>query len=136
MKRFFQSNAHIVFFLSPHISLWHKQILSKPKSNFQFMYPCSTLELWKTRIDAVYNYWGFNTTLAVSGRIRDLSDDPRLLEVQYTPFYMNNATILDGKCPPGWNLVGDTCYMYIGAPMTFYEARAFCQVIKLRWCEK
>lgn len=89
---------------------------------------CSTLEPWKTKIDATYNYWGFNTTAAVGGRIRDLSDDPRLLEVNYTPFYMNNATILDVKCPPGWNLVGDTCYIYIGAPMTFYDARAFCQV--------
>lgn len=41
---------------------------------------------------------------------------------------MNNLTILDGgKCPPGWTLVFDTCYMYVGAPMTFYEARDFCR---------
>lgn len=96
----------------------------------------STLEKWKPRINARYNYWGFNTTLAVSGRIRDLSDDPTLLEVDYIPFYMNNQTILDKKCPPGWSFIGDTCYMYIGAPMTFYQARAFCQVgifISQKW---
>ncbi|XP_017774038.1 PREDICTED: protein bark beetle isoform X2 [Nicrophorus vespilloides] len=86
-----------------------------------------TLELWKTKIDASYNYWGVNTTLAVSGRIWDQLDDPRLLEVNYQSYYMNNETILEGKCPPGWALVGDTCYIYIGAPMNFYEARAFCQ---------
>lgn len=41
---------------------------------------------------------------------------------------MNNLTILDGsKCPPGWTLVFDTCYMYVGAPMTFHEAKDFCR---------
>lgn len=86
------------------------------------------MEVWRTKIDAAYNYWGLNTTLAVTGRIRDQMDDERLLEVSYMPFYMNNKTILNGKCPPGWELVGDTCYMFIGAPMTFNEAREFCQV--------
>lgn len=86
------------------------------------------MEVWKTKIDATYNYWGVNTTIAVAGRIRDQYDDPRLLEVNYQHYYMNNETILTGlKCPPGWDLVGDTCYIYIGAPMTFHEARAFCQ---------
>ncbi|XP_048517043.1 protein bark beetle isoform X2 [Dendroctonus ponderosae] len=86
-----------------------------------------TLQLWNTRIDAAYNFWGTNTTLAVRGRIRDQMDDPKLLEVVYEPFYMNNQSILNGKCPPGWELVGETCYMYVGSPMTFWEARAFCQ---------
>lgn len=90
---------------------------------------CSTLQLWDIKIDAAYNYWGFNTTLAVRGRIRDQMDDPRLLEVIYEPFYMNNQSILNNKCPPGWELVGETCYMYVGAPMTYWEAKAFCQVI-------
>ena len=40
---------------------------------------------------------------------------------------MNNITILDGKCPPGWALLQDTCYMYVGAPMSFHEAREFCR---------
>lgn len=41
---------------------------------------------------------------------------------------MNNKSVLSGKCPPGWDLVGDTCYIYVGAPMTFTEAREFCKV--------
>lgn len=57
-----------------------------------------------------------------------MSDDFNLLEVTYVPYYMNNETILNGKCPPGWDLVGDTCYIYVGAPMSFEEARAFCRV--------
>ncbi|KAB0799954.1 hypothetical protein PPYR_07834 [Photinus pyralis] len=86
-----------------------------------------TLEVWKTKIDAAHNYWGVNTTLAVRGRIRDQTDDARLLEVVHSPYYMNNQSILNGKCPPGWDLVGNTCYMFIGAPMSFFEANKFCR---------
>nr|XP_022906031.1 protein bark beetle isoform X1 [Onthophagus taurus] len=100
------------------------EMITVNKSLFEFN---STLELWKTKIDARYNFWGFNTTPAVTGRIKDYSDDARLLEVDYIPFHFNNKSILNGKCPPGWELVGDTCYTYIGAPMNFYEARDFCQ---------
>ncbi|XP_034826785.1 protein bark beetle isoform X2 [Maniola hyperantus] len=85
------------------------------------------LDLWRTRIDAKHNYWSYNESLAVAGRIRDESDNPLLLEVDYRPFYMNNLTILGGgKCPPGWDPVAGTCYMYVGAPMTYEEARLFC----------
>ncbi|CAH1173589.1 unnamed protein product [Phaedon cochleariae] len=100
------------------------EMITVNRSLFEFN---STLQLWNTKIDAANNYWGSNVTLAVRGRIRDQSDDPRLLEVLFEPFYMNNGSILDGKCPPGWALVGETCYMYVGAPMTFWEAKAFCQ---------
>nr|CAD7425800.1 unnamed protein product [Timema monikensis] len=88
-----------------------------------------TQEVWKSRIDAKHNWWGYNETLAVTGRIRDRFDSPELLEVDYQPFYMNNQSILSGKCPPGWIQVGDTCYIYIGAPMTFEDARVFCRSV-------
>lgn len=84
--------------------------------------------MWKTPIDARYNYWGYNETWAVGGRIHDHSDDLRLLQVNYQPYHMANTSLLDDKCPPAWNLVGDTCYIYIGAPMSFYDAREFCIV--------
>ncbi|XP_072396976.1 protein bark beetle isoform X1 [Diabrotica undecimpunctata] len=100
------------------------EMITVNRSLFEFN---STFPLWDVRIDAANNYWGVNTSLAVRGRIKDQSDDPRLLEVIYAPYYMNNQSILDGKCPPGWELVGETCYMYVGAPMTFWEAKAFCQ---------
>ncbi|XP_066905697.1 protein bark beetle [Halyomorpha halys] len=87
----------------------------------------SLFDVWQTPVNAKVNYWGFNTTLSVMGRIKDRSDQPNLLEVEFLPFLMNNASLLDGKCPPAWNLVGDTCYIYVGAPMTFYEAREFCK---------
>lgn len=88
----------------------------------------STIDLWKTKIDATHNYWSYNETLAVGSRIRDRIDNPQLLEVQFLPLQMNNLTILEGgKCPPGWSLLIDTCYMYVGAPMTFQEARDFCR---------
>ncbi|CAH2076021.1 unnamed protein product, partial [Iphiclides podalirius] len=86
------------------------------------------LELWRTRIDAKHNYWSYNESLAVAGRIRDRSDDPLLLEVEYLPYHWSNVSVLQGgKCPPGWTAISGTCYMYIGAPMRYEEARRFCQ---------
>ncbi|VEN48816.1 unnamed protein product [Callosobruchus maculatus] len=99
------------------------EIITVNRSLFEFN---STFSLWDTKIDAANNYWGLNVSLAVRGRIKDQTDDIRLLEVIYEPFYMNNRSILNGKCPPGWDPVGETCYMYVGAPMTFWDAKAFC----------
>ncbi|XP_011303311.1 uncharacterized protein bark isoform X1 [Fopius arisanus] len=85
------------------------------------------LEVWRSHVDARHNWWGYNETTAVAGRIRDRSDSPELLQVDFTPFHMNNESVLSGKCPPAWDLVGDTCYIYIGAPMDFFSARQFCR---------
>ncbi|XP_043483219.1 protein bark beetle isoform X2 [Leptopilina heterotoma] len=85
------------------------------------------LEMWRSHVDARHNWWGYNETVAVAGRIRDRGDSPELLQVDYQPFHMNNQTVLNGKCPPGWDIVGDTCYFYIGAPMDFFSAREFCR---------
>nr|KAF7437889.1 hypothetical protein H0235_000280 [Vespula pensylvanica] len=85
------------------------------------------LEMWRSHVDARYNWWSYNETLAVAGRIRDRGDSSELLQVDYQPFHINNKSVLSGKCPPAWDLVGDTCYIYIGAPMDFYSARDFCR---------
>ncbi|XP_063702920.1 protein bark beetle isoform X2 [Culicoides brevitarsis] len=105
------------------------EIITVNKSIFEVQqYWNSTIDLWKTKIDAAHNYWSYNETLAVGSRIRDRIDDPQLLEVQYLPLQMNNLSILDGgKCPPGWSMLIDTCYMYVGAPMTYQEAKDFCR---------
>lgn len=84
--------------------------------------------MWRSHVDARHNWWGYNETVAVAGRIRDRGDSPELLQVDYQPFHMNNQSVLNGKCPPGWDIVGDTCYFYIGAPMDFFSAREFCRV--------
>ncbi len=34
--------------------------------------------------------------------------------------------MLSGKCQPGWTLLGDTCFMYLGGPMTYRQAVDFC----------
>ncbi|XP_012253572.2 protein bark beetle isoform X3 [Athalia rosae] len=86
------------------------------------------LEMWTSHVDARHNWWGYNETLAVGGRIKDREDSPDLLQVDYQPFHMSNKSVLTGKCPPAWELVGDTCYIYIGAPMDFYSARDFCRL--------
>uniref|UniRef100_A0A1A9WLV8 SRCR domain-containing protein n=1 Tax=Glossina brevipalpis TaxID=37001 RepID=A0A1A9WLV8_9MUSC len=104
-------------------------IFENPENDYEIITVNSsiTIELWRSRIDARHNYWSYNNSISVQSRIKDKSDDPLLLEVQAVPFQMNNQSILDGKCPPGWSLVHDTCFIYVGVPMTFFEAKAFCR---------
>ncbi|XP_069940275.1 protein bark beetle isoform X3 [Cherax quadricarinatus] len=83
-------------------------------------------DVWKTPIDARNNWWGFNTSVAVSGRIHDRTDDETLLRVDYSQWKLNNYSLLHG-CEPGYTRVGDACYLYVGAPVTHEEAKAFCK---------
>ncbi|XP_050714917.1 protein bark beetle-like isoform X5 [Eriocheir sinensis] len=83
-------------------------------------------DVWKTPIDARSNWWGFNTSVAVSGRIHDKTDDETLLHVDYSNWKKNNFSLLQG-CEPGYTLIGDSCYLYIGAPVTHQEAKEFCR---------
>jgi len=78
-------------------------------------------------IEAKNNWWGYNETTAVEGRIRHYRDIPELLQVRFEPYYLDNRTVLSGKCDPGWTQVGDTCYIYMGVPMNFSDAKEFCK---------
>ncbi|XP_054002830.1 protein bark beetle [Hylaeus anthracinus] len=106
-------------------------VLFNPDNDYEMLTTnrSEQLEMWKSHVDARHNWWGYNETLAVAGRVRDSGDSPDLLQVDYQPFHMSNASVLNGKCPPAWDLVGDTCYIYIGAPMDFYSARDFCRSV-------
>ncbi|KAK7076790.1 hypothetical protein SK128_004224 [Halocaridina rubra] len=83
-------------------------------------------DVWKTPIDARNNWWGFNTSVAVSGRIHDKQDDRSLLSVDFSQWKLNNYTLLQG-CEPGYTRVADACYLYVGAPVTYEEAKVFCK---------
>lgn len=48
------------------------------------------------------------------------------LFAQNSQWKLNNYTLLQG-CEPGYSLVGDACYLYVGAPVTYEEAKAFCK---------
>ena len=80
----------------------------------------------RTPISAKYNYWAYNDSYTVPARIKDVQDEDGLLQILYSPWYYNNKTLLSGKCHPGWTLVGETCFMYHGAPMSFDDAKDFC----------
>jgi hypothetical protein len=41
-------------------------------------------------------------------------------------------SLLSGKCQPGWTLLDSTCYMYHGGPMTYAQAKEFCQKVILK----
>ncbi|KAL1117916.1 hypothetical protein AAG570_004229, partial [Ranatra chinensis] len=107
-------------------------IFLNPDNDYELMtVNRSLIDVWQipVAVNAKHNYWGYNETLAVMGRIKDRSDQGNLLEVDFRPFLMNNASILDKKCPPAWNLVGDTCYIFVGSPMNFHDAKAFCKSV-------
>ncbi|CAM1311440.1 Uncharacterised protein g5687 [Pycnogonum litorale] len=80
-------------------------------------------------IHAEYNWWGYNETIAVMGRIKDNYDTPELLPVKFEPFYLHNKTVLSdaGKCGPGYDLVGKTCILYVGGILKYDEAKTFCE---------
>lgn len=38
-----------------------------------YIYITSTIDLWRSKIDARHNYWSYNSTLSVQSRIKDKS---------------------------------------------------------------
>lgn len=86
-----------------------------------------SLAYWKSSIDARHNWWGFNETSAIASRILEQTDYPDLVRVDYAPFFASNSSVLSGICSGGWTAIGSTCFVFIGARMTFDEAKKFCE---------
>lgn len=67
-----------------------------------------------------------------AGRIRDETDLPYLIRVDYSPVLESNTSLIEGDCPGGWFQVGDqefkSCYLYVGAATTYERAQQYCQV--------
>ncbi|CAJ0963174.1 unnamed protein product, partial [Mesorhabditis belari] len=83
-------------------------------------------------VDARRNYWGWPSTDSVAaGRIRDESDLPYLIRVDYSPVLESNTSLIEGDCPAGWFQVGDqefkSCYLYVGAASTYERAQQYCE---------
>ncbi|CEF63163.1 SRCR domain and Parallel beta-helix repeat and Pectin lyase fold/virulence factor domain and Pectin lyase fold domain and C-type lectin-like domain and C-type lectin fold domain and SRCR-like domain-containing protein [Strongyloides ratti] len=86
------------------------------------------------RIDARENYWGYPGTSGVaSGKIRDYNDYHYLISVDYEPVLESNTSLIDGDCPAGWFIAGNnefkSCFLFIGAVMTYNNAVNFCAEI-------
>ncbi|GIY05443.1 protein bark beetle [Caerostris extrusa] len=108
---------------------FNNNYLLNPENDFELAAKNRTyLNTRENPINAKMNWWGFNGTAAVSGRIKDYYDYEELLEVEYQPFLHDNATVLSGKCAGGWQKIGDTCFLYVGGVMTFAEAKQFCKM--------
>lgn len=84
------------------------------------------INLQNASIDAKGNYWGFNNTNSIRGRIRDRSQYDQLIRVDFEPFLEKNSSVLSGVCAGGWSQVGQACLVYVGARMTYQEAKDFC----------
>ncbi|XP_015781798.1 protein bark beetle-like [Tetranychus urticae] len=103
--------------------------LVNPDNNFEIATMNQSLpDLSKALVDASFNWWGFNETAAVAGRIRDANDYRELLSVRFAPYLTSNASVLSGICSGGWTKIGDTCFLYFGARLTHSEAKHFCEL--------
>lgn len=78
-------------------------------------------------IDAKLNWWGFNESSAINSRIYDFNDHPDFIRVKFIPFHSANSSVLSGICSGGWEKIGRTCFMFIGARMSFAAAKQFCE---------
>uniref|UniRef100_A0A158P643 SRCR domain-containing protein n=1 Tax=Angiostrongylus cantonensis TaxID=6313 RepID=A0A158P643_ANGCA len=85
-------------------------------------------------IDARLNYWGYPGVESVAaGKIRDFSDYPYLIKVDYQPVLESNSSLLEGDCPAGWFQAGleefKSCFLYVGAAATYTDATLYCEAM-------
>ncbi|CAG5133261.1 unnamed protein product, partial [Candidula unifasciata] len=78
-------------------------------------------------IDAKDNWWGSERQAYISGKIHDGMDDSLLVDVDYWPPVLDNRSLIEGDCLPGWVLDRKRCYRYMGGALPFEEAKRFCQ---------
>lgn len=84
------------------------------------------IDLYQATIDAKSNWWGFNTSTAIQGRIRDRVQHEELIRVDFQPYLISNKSVLSDICTGGWEKVGQSCLVFVGARMNYQEARDFC----------
>ncbi|VDM76563.1 unnamed protein product [Strongylus vulgaris] len=85
-------------------------------------------------IDARLNYWGYPGVESVAaGKIRDFSDYPYLIKVDYQPILESNSSLLEGDCPAGWFQAGleefKSCFLFVGAAATYADATLYCEAM-------
>ncbi|VDO45715.1 unnamed protein product [Haemonchus placei] len=85
-------------------------------------------------IDARLNYWGYPGVESVAaGKIRDFSDYPYLIKVDYQPVLESNSSLIEGDCPAGWFLAGHeefkSCFLFVGAAATYADATLYCEAM-------
>jgi hypothetical protein len=74
------------------------------------------------------NWWGGSTQAFVAGRIWERRDSDYLIQVNFDNFFTTNTTILQGKCQPGWRLISEKCYYYMGGTLPYSDAEYQCKV--------
>ncbi|XP_074593530.1 C-type lectin domain-containing protein bark beetle [Brevipalpus obovatus] len=110
---------------------YYHNYLVNPENNFEMATVNQSqflIDYSRSLVDASENWWGFNETSAVTGRIRDANDSRDLLSVRFMPYLTSNTTVLSGICSGGWQKIGDTCFLYFGARLTYSEAKHFCEL--------
>lgn len=78
-------------------------------------------------IDARNNWWGSELRSFISGKVWDNYDDPSMVSVQFWQPKLDNRSVVEGKCLPGWKLDNNRCYRFMGGALNYFQARDFCK---------
>nr|KAG5700697.1 hypothetical protein BaRGS_029062 [Batillaria attramentaria] len=73
------------------------------------------------------NWWGSDLRSYISGKIWDNFDQPNLVSVDFWQPKLDNRSVVEGKCMPGWKLDSGRCYRFMGGALPYHEANSFCQ---------
>ncbi|KAH9500139.1 hypothetical protein Btru_077291 [Bulinus truncatus] len=78
-------------------------------------------------IDAKNNWWGSERMAYINGKTFDFSDDASLVQVDFWPAVVDNRSMVEGNCLPGWVYDNKRCYRYMGGALPYEKAKEFCQ---------
>lgn len=79
------------------------------------------------KINASNNWWGSDLRSYISGKIWDSFDDPNMMGVEFWQPKLDNRSVVEGKCDPGWKLDSGRCYRFMGGALPYHDANTFCQ---------
>ncbi|KAK0049320.1 protein bark beetle [Biomphalaria pfeifferi] len=79
-------------------------------------------------IDAKDNWWGSERQAYINGKIFDVSDDINLVQVDFWPAIIDNRSMVEANCLPGWVYDNKRCYRYMGGAVPYDRAKEFCQL--------
>ncbi|KAL3873370.1 hypothetical protein ACJMK2_036499 [Sinanodonta woodiana] len=136
-NNFYQNNVTALYRATIHVGRGNPKVrenfLVNDECDFEIeTYPRTILAdgslMESTPIDATGNWWGSPVLGYISGKIWDRVDNVSLVGVDFNPYKIDNQSMIDGKCAPGWHLDSDRCYRYMGAALPYYEADSFCRL--------
>ncbi|XP_014664130.1 PREDICTED: uncharacterized protein LOC106806643 [Priapulus caudatus] len=108
--------------------LYQYNLLLNPNNDYELVtLNKSELDVYPNPVDGTMNWWGYPDRSAIAGRIWDKEDNDTWISVRIEPYFETNATLVSGRCDPGWVAMGNSCHIYMGGVAPYHAAREFCK---------